>query len=52
MTSAFEGFIVAGSDGGLSNRLRALVAYMHVAKVKYNNAELGDIYKLLVKPTS
>ena len=42
-TSDPEGFIVAGSDGGLSNRLRALVAYMHVAKVKYNNAELGNL---------
>ncbi len=44
--SASKGFIVAGSDGGLSNRLRALVAYMHVAKVKYDNAELGNLYLL------
>ena len=46
-TSDPEGFIVAGSDGGLSNRLRALVAYMHVAKVKYNNAELGNSFNSL-----
>ena len=35
------GYIVAGSDGGLSNRLRALVAYMHIAKARYDEAELG-----------
>ena len=37
--AGLEGYVVVGSDAGLSNRLRALVAYMHVAEWKYN-AEL------------
>ena len=41
--SSLEGYIIAGSDGGLSNRLRVLVAYMHISKVLYN-AELLFIW--------
>lgn len=38
-----SGFVIAGSDGGLANRLRALVAYMHIASVVYK-AELLFIW--------
>lgn len=38
------GYIVAESDGGLSNRLRVLAAYMWVAYSKYNGAHLVFIW--------
>ena len=38
-----DGYMIAGSDGGLSNRLRVLVAYMHIAKVSYK-AELVFVW--------
>ena len=37
-------FIIAGSDAGLANRLRVLIAYMYVAKVKFNNSNLLFIW--------
>ena len=37
-------FIVAGSDAGLANRLRVLIAYMYIAKVKFNNSNLVFIW--------
>jgi hypothetical protein len=38
------GYIIAESDGGLSNRLRVLAAYMWVAKARYNNSHLVFIW--------
>jgi hypothetical protein len=42
-TQITTGYIIAGCDGGLANRLRALVAYMHIAKVVYS-AELVFVW--------
>jgi hypothetical protein len=38
------GYIIAESDGGLSNRLRVLAAYMHIAESKYDGAHLVFIW--------
>ena len=35
------GYILAESDGGLSNRLRVLAAYMYIAEAKYEGAHLA-----------
>ena len=37
-------FIVAESDGGLSNRLRVLISHLYLAEVLHNNAHLVFIW--------
>jgi len=38
------GYILAESDGGLSNRLRVLAAYMYIAEAKFNGAHLAFVW--------
>lgn len=38
------GYIIAESDGGLSNRLRVLAAYMYISESKYDGAHLVFIW--------
>jgi hypothetical protein len=38
------GYILAESDGGLSNRLRVMSSYMHIADVKYGGAHLVFVW--------
>eukprot|EP01038_Epipyxis_sp_PR26KG_P011993 gene11993-16056_t len=40
------GYIIAESDGGLSNRLRVLAAYMHIGEFKYDGAHLVFIWDI------
>ena len=35
--SSSGGYIIAGCDGGLANRLRVLAAYIHIAKYNYKS---------------
>jgi hypothetical protein len=35
------GYVLAESDGGLSNRLRVLAAYMYIAESKFDGAHLA-----------
>jgi len=39
-------FIIAESDGGLSNRLRVLISHMFLAEVLHNNAHLVFIWDI------
>jgi len=38
------GYILAESDGGLSNRLRVLAAYMYIAEAKFDGAHLVFVW--------
>ena len=38
------GYILAESDGGLSNRLRVLAAYMHIGEYKFEGAHLAFVW--------
>jgi len=38
------GYILAESDGGLSNRLRVLAAYMYIGEAKYDGAHLAFVW--------
>ena len=40
------GYILAESDGGLSNRLRVLAAYMYIAESKYDGAHLVFVWDI------
>ena len=41
-----KGYIIAESDGGLSNRLRVLISHMFLAEVLHNNAHLVFIWDI------
>lgn len=43
-TGPDPGYIIAESNGGLSNRLRVLAAYMHIAESKYDGAHVVFIW--------
>lgn len=38
------GYIIAESDGGLSNRLRVMASYMHIAEAKFEGAHLVFVW--------
>lgn len=40
------GYIIAESDGGLSNRLRTLVSHIYIGKVMHNNAKVVMIWNV------
>lgn len=40
------GYILAESDGGLSNRLRVMAAYMYIAEAKYGGAHLAFVWDI------
>ena len=42
--STSSGYIIAESDGGLSNRLRVLISHMFLAEALHNNAHLVFIW--------